>query len=219
MKADSKNETIQVGIIEDEADYRVMLAQMLDDTDGIVCGQSFDCFESALPFFQTLENIPQVVLVDINLPGANGIEAIKALKALHLDMHLIVLTVEENRTTVFDAICAGATGYLLKNDSIDDIVAGIRLVVDGGSPLSGPVAAMVLETFQRFPRPSGDDGLNKREIEVLKLLSDGLIKKEIADQLNIATTTVDYHLRSIYQKLQVHSLAGAVGKAMRRGLI
>jgi DNA-binding NarL/FixJ family response regulator len=219
MKADSNNKTIHVGIIEDEADYRGMLAQMLDEMDGMVCEQAFDCLESALPFFEKTTEPPEVMLVDINLPGANGIEAIKMLKALHPDMHLIVLTMEENRVTVFDAICAGATGYLLKNDSLDEIVAGIRLVLDGGSPLSGAVASMVLQVFQRFPRPTGDSDLNERETEVLKLLSDGLIKKEIADQLSIATTTVDYHLRSIYRKLQVHSLAGAVGTAMRRGLI
>ena len=173
MKADPNNETIHVGIIEDEADYREMLAQMLDSAEGIACRHAFDCFESALPFFEETTAPPQVMLVDINLPGVNGIEAIKVLKELHPDMHQIVLTVEENRITVFDAICAGATGYLLKNDSLDDIVAGIRLVVHGGSPLSGPVAAMVLEVFQRFLRPAADSNLNERETEVLKLLSDG----------------------------------------------
>ena len=143
----ASGQLIHVWIIEDAAEYRKELSELLDATPGIRCDKSFGSVEEALPKFRAGE-FPQVLLVDIQLPGVSGIEAIQQLKALHPGAHSIVLTISENRDVVFKAICAGASGYLLKNDSFDDIVRGIRLVYEGGSPLSGPVASMVLEAFQ-----------------------------------------------------------------------
>lgn len=214
----SPDEPISVWIIEDAQEYRRELAEMLDATPGICCEHSFGSAEESMPLFLAGE-FPQVILVDIQLPGANGIEVIKRLKELRPSLHSIVLTISENREVVFEAICAGASGYLLKNDSFDDILRGIHLVYDGGSPLSGSIASMMLDAFQHLPTASADNNLNEREINILLLLSEGMVKKEIAASLSVATVTVDYHLRSIYQKLQVHSQAGAVGKAMRKGFI
>lgn len=209
---------IEVWIIEDAFEYRRELVEMLDEMPGLSCKQSFGSLEEAMPRFRAGE-FPQVLLVDIQLPGANGIEAIRELKSRQPGVHSIVLTISENREVVFEAICAGASGYLLKNDSFEDIVRGIHLVFEGGSPLSGPVATMVLEAFQHVKPQNQDSTLSEKEVTILSMLSDGLVKKEIAASLNVAAVTVDYYLRSIYQKLQVHSQAGAVGKAMRKGLI
>lgn len=214
----NESETIHVWIIEDAQEYRCELVEMLDSTPGICCKTAFGSVEEALPRFRAGE-FPQVLLVDIQLPGVSGIEAIKQLKVMRPELHSIVLTISENRDVVFDAICAGASGYLLKNDPFDDIVRGIRLVFEGGSPLSGPVASMVLDAFKHRSARGVPSELNERETEVLRQLSDGLVKKEIASALNVATVTVDYYLRNIYYKLQVNSQAGAVGKAIRRGLI
>ncbi|CAA6679657.1 MULTISPECIES: response regulator transcription factor [unclassified Lentimonas] len=214
----SSGKIIKVWIIEDAFEYRRELAELLDATEGLQCNESFGSFEEALPRFRAGE-FPHVVLVDIQLPGMSGIEGIQQLKAMSPAVHPIVLTISENRDVVFQAICAGASGYLLKNDTVDDIVRGIRLVHEGGSPLSGPIASMVLDAFQHTAPKSAESNLNEKEIAVLSMLSDGMVKKEIAASLNIATVTVDYYLRSIYQKLQVNSQAGAVGKALRKGLI
>jgi DNA-binding NarL/FixJ family response regulator len=213
-----KDQEIRIWIIEDERDFREMLREMLDGTEGMVCDQTFGSVEAALPAF-TDGNHPNVVLVDLQLPGANGIEAIKHLKASFPEVHTVVLTISDDRTTVFNAICAGASGYLVKNDPIEKVVDGIRLVCQGGSPLSGTIASMVLSVFQGARDSGGECELTARETEILRMLSQGISKKEIVDELSIASHTVDFHLRNIYEKLQVHSQAGAVGKALRKGLI
>ena len=218
LKGSSGDKTINVWVIEDAHEYRRELVELLDAAPGIHCDRSFGSVEEAMLCFRA-GHFPQVVLIDIQLPGVSGIEAIKQLKEMQPGLYSIVLTISENRDVVFDAICAGASGYLLKNDPFDDIVRGIRLVFEGGSPLSGSVAAMVLDAFKHKSVLSSDSDLNERETDILRLLSDGMVKKEIAATLHIAAVTVDYYLRSIYQKLQVHSQAGAVGKAMRKGLI
>ncbi len=205
---------IRVWIIEDEPEFR----EMLDGTEGIVCDQVFGSVEAALPNF-TEENLPDVVLVDLKLPGANGIEAIKRIKASYPSLHSVVLTISDDRPTVFNAICAGASGYLIKNDPLEKIIDGIRLVCQGGSPLSGTIATMVLAVFQGGRDVDGECELTARETEILRMLSQGISKKEIVDELSIAPHTVDFHLRNIYGKLHVHSQAGAVGKALRKGLI
>lgn len=215
--ADPDKET-SVWIIEDTKQYRTLLAEMLNTEPGMNCEHAFGSVEEAMPVFST-GKCPDVAMIDIQLPGTNGIEAIKQLKLMHPGLHTIVLTVSDLKNTVFEAICAGASGYLLKNDPFDEILDGIRLVLKGGSPLSAPIANMVLNTFKHVPAATKSEELSEREIEILRLLADGMSMKEIGGNLYIARSTVDYHLRAIYQKLQVHSQAGAVGKAMRKGLI
>jgi DNA-binding NarL/FixJ family response regulator len=209
---------IRVWIVEDDADFREILREMLDTTEGIACDQAFNSVETALPAF-SVDTLPDVVLVDLQLPGANGIEAIKKLAASYPQLHLVVLTISDDRPTVFNAICAGASGYLIKNDPLEKIVDGIRLVCQGGSPLSGAIASMVLSVFQGAHDISEACELTDRETQILRRLSQGVAKKEIVEDLSIASHTVDFHLRNIYEKLHVHSQAGAVGKALRKGLI
>lgn len=220
MNSEATNaaDEIRIWIIEDAKRYREVLAATLNAAPGLRCEEAFGSFEEALPLFESGE-FPDVAMIDIQLPGANGIEAIRTLKLMHPGLHTIVLTVSDLKNTVFDAICAGASGYLLKSESPEDIVNGIRTVVKGGSPLSGPIANMVLNTFKHVPSATKSEELSERELEILRALADGKSMKEIGAQLNITRSTVDYHLRAIYQKLQVHSQAGAVGKALRRGVI
>ncbi|QQL45814.1 response regulator [Sulfuriroseicoccus oceanibius] len=210
--------TTNVWVVEDSDAFRLELTELLDDEPTITCQQSFSTAEDALAALAT-NPAPDVMLVDIQLPGANGIELIRQVNASHPALCTIVLTISENRQTVVSAICAGASGYLLKNDDFSDIVDGIHMVADGGSPLSGAIASMVLELFKKAPPAAEDQSLSEKEIKILNLLADGEIKKEIAYQLGIAPVTVDYHLRNIYKKLHVNSQAGAVGKALRNGLI
>ena len=209
---------INIWVVEDDPDFRRELSDMLGTVQGLECNQRFQSTEAALKAFAQ-GDLPDVVLVDIHLPGANGISLIKDVKASYPEVHMIVLTISENRNTVFQAICSGASGYLLKNDSLEDIVQGIHAVCDGGSPLSGSIASLVLDTFKGSTLTDSDTELKKREIDILDMLSSGMFKKEIAGKLNIAVVTVDYYLRGIYTKLQVNSQAGAVGKAIRKGLI
>jgi len=209
---------VNIWVIEDEKNFRKTLSQLLNSTDGFCCQRVFESFEESVPAFEA-ERLPRIVLIDIELPGVNGIEAIRQIKAMHPELLLVVLTISENRTTVLNAICAGASGYLIKTDSFDEILNGIQLVQRGGSPLSGEVASMVLDVVKEaFPSDGGVE-LTEREVEVLTMLADGSIRKEVASQLSLAPTTVDFHLRSIYQKLQVNSHAGAVAAAIRKGLI
>ena len=210
---------IHVWIIEDSRELSEELRRILNTTEDIKCTRTFGSAESALSAFSEGNDLPDVALVDIQLPGINGIEAIGRIKKLHPEVHSVVLTISEKRATVFDAICAGASGYLLKNDSFDHIENGIRLVCSGGSPLNGPAASMVLQAFKNITPPSEGSELNEREIEILSQLAEGKVKKEIASEMHIATHTVDYYLRSVYTKLQVNSQAGAVGKAIREGHI
>ncbi|MFA6174486.1 MAG: response regulator transcription factor [Kiritimatiellales bacterium] len=209
---------VEIWIIEDDSDLRQELQELLNTCDDMHCGQAFSSYEQGLPYFRS-GRFPDLLLVDIHLPGMTGIEAIQALKALRPALQTVVLTGSENKKTVFDAICAGASGYLLKSDSFDDILRGIRLVIAGGSPLSGPIASMVMEAFRFTSFTSSKTELSEKEKEILRMLADGLVKKEIASGLCLTPSAVDYYLRDIYQKLQVHSQAGAVGKALRKGLI
>ena len=174
---------------------------MIDRTDDMRCSRTFSSCEEALEALRSGE-VPTVVLIDVGLPGMNGIRGIEEIKRLAPEVLSIVLTVFDDQEKVFRAICAGASGYLLKASPIDAIAGGVRDL--------------------KLDRQSGDKkdyGLTKREHEILQLMVDGLIKKEIADRLSVSFHTVDTHLRNIYTKLQVNTQTGAVVKAMREGLV
>lgn len=204
-----------VWIIEDEAHFRNHLARLINLDDVIECTAKFESYEEALPRIESAE-YPDLLLLDLNLPGMHGLEVIRELTEMLPDIHILVLTIDENRKTVFDAICAGAAGYLVKNDPFDDILKGIHQVMEGGAPLSSSIASYVLQYFK--PKQPFEK-LSEREVEILEMLANGDIRKQIATKLYVAPTTVDYHLRSIYVKLQVNSAAGAVAKALRDRLI
>jgi DNA-binding NarL/FixJ family response regulator len=209
---------IEVWVVEDNDHLRRTLAELLEEQEGIRCSLATRRAEAAISAVED-GAVPRVVLMDLGLPGMDGLEGIKRLKSLSPTVEIIVLTVQEDDQKIFEALCAGATGYLLKPAAGGELVQAIRTVVDGGSPMTGFIARKVLTTFTRYVRPAGDYGLTDREREILELLTEDLSQREIAQRLFLSRHTVDTHLRNIYGKLQVHSRSGAVAKALREHLI
>jgi DNA-binding NarL/FixJ family response regulator len=201
---------ISLAIIEDDEDIRESLKILIQTTEGFECAGSFANAESGLEFLTT--NPADIVLMDIHLPGMDGIECVRQLKSVHPEMQFIMCTVFRDDDSVFNALRAGATGYLLKNDDPAKIIDAIHELHAGGSPMTPQIARRVLESFKR---PAVNDVLHlltKRETEMLGLLAKGLRYKEIADKLFISTETVRKHINNIYQKLQVQSRTDAVNK-------
>lgn len=219
MRPVSTNTPATVWLVEDHADSRRVLARVLNRTSSIQCPNAFASCEEALAALRTATP-PDVILLDVGLPGMSGIEGIQHFKNLAPGTHVIILTVYDDQEKVFKAICAGASGYLLKTADEEAIAAAIHDVLQGGSPITPRVARLVLNMFaSRSAPPAQDYGLSEREREVLDLMVRGLVKKEIADQLALSYHTVDNHLRSIYTKLQVHTRGGAVAKALSEHLV
>ena len=211
------NRPVEVWMIEDNHAFRHTVARLLNQTQDIRCTQSFPACEDALALMNAGATM-DVILLDVELSGMNGIEGLRKIKALRPAVRVVMLTVFEDHERVFRAICAGASGYLLKASPFDRIVESVHQVMAGGSPMSPRVATSVLEMFTRMAGPKTDFGLTEREREVLELMKEGLTKKEIAGRLALSFHTVDDYLRNIYAKLHVHSQAGAVAKAMKHEL-
>ena len=196
-----------------------MVGWQIDQIADLHCARSFATCEEALTALKK-EPAPEVILCDVGLPGMDGITGISAIKAVSPQTRIIMLTVHDDYRKVFGAICAGASGYLLKDASEEAITDAIHEVLNGGAPMNPRVARLVLEMFARQNAPRQDKyGLSARENEILELMVKGLIKKEIAEQMGISYHTVNNHLRSIYEKLHVHTRAGAVAKALEERLI
>ena len=208
---------VEVWMIEDNHAFRSTVARLLNQTQDIRCTRAFPACEDALALLNTGATM-DVILLDVELSGMNGIEGLRKIKALRPAARVVMLTVFEDHERVFRAICAGASGYLLKASPFDRIVESVHQVMAGGSPMSPRVATSVLEMFTRMAGPKTDFGLTEREREVLELMKEGLTKKEIAGRLALSFHTVDDYLRNIYAKLHVHSQAGAVAKAMKHEL-
>jgi len=201
--------TITVIVVEDDASVRDILKVWLRQADGFVCAGDFPDVESAMP--QIAQRKPDVVLVDINLPGISGIECVRQLKPRIPGTQFVMLTVYEDSNHIFDALSAGATGYLLKRTSREALIDALREVNAGGSPMSGNIARKVVQSLhQPLPKIRPADQLSKRENEVLALLAQGYLYKEIADTLGIGCQTVNTYIRRIYEKLHVHSRSQAV---------
>ncbi len=162
--------------------------------------------------------MPDVILLDVELPGQNGIEAVKVIKSVAPSTRVVMLTAFDDHDKIFRALCAGASGYLLKTSPVERIVEGIQEAVRGGAPFTPQVAQKVLKMFSKLGQPERDYGLTGREQKIIELMTKGLIKKEIADTLDLSYHTVDTHLRNIYTKLHVHSRTGAVAKALNERL-
>jgi DNA-binding NarL/FixJ family response regulator len=219
MRTSSAAAKTVVWLIEDHADSRRVLARVLNRAATMQCPSTFATCEDALAALQTNPH-PEVILLDIGLPGMSGIEGIRHIKALSPATHVIMLTVFDDQEKVFNAICAGASGYLLKTSDGDAVTVAIQEVLQGGAPINPQVARMVLNMFASRSGATGQNyGLSDREREVLELMVQGLVKKEVADRLHLSYHTVDNHFRSIYTKLQVHTRGGAVAKAVSERLV
>jgi len=211
---------INVAIVEDNNTIREGLAALINGTEGYKCTGAFGDIESFLP---KLNSLPiDVVLMDIGLPGMNGIDGAKAAVIKNPNLSILMLTVYEESEFVFDALCAGACGYLVKKTPPARLLEAIKDANDGGSPMSSRIARQVITAFKEgknITHPTQNYDLSDREISVLDLLSDGYNYQEIAETLFISVDTVRHHIRNIYKKLHVHSQSEAVAKAIRKRII
>lgn len=219
---------ITVSIVEDNEQLRTTLARMIDRAEGFKCLSHFGSAEEALAAIPGAP--PEVVLMDINLPGINGVECVRRLKAALPGIMVVMLTAYEDTENIFNALAAGATGYLLKRAQRAEILEAIREVQRGGSPMTAHIARKVVLSFQKpvaapsqpAPAPaspaSAPDGqaLSPREQEVLDCLCQGLMYKEISEKIGVSYETVHTYIRRIYEKLQVRTRTEAVAKFLRR---
>ena len=225
MTKESQAETVEattsimrVVVIEDLREVREGLTALINGTQGFKCIGSYYSMETALA--RVGDDRPDVILTDIGLPGMSGIEGTAIMRKQFPDVPILALTVYDNDRHVFDALCAGATGYLLKNTAPARLLESIKEAADGGSPMSPEVARRVVKLFREFRPPEhASYHLTSQETELLKLLIEGHYKKTAAREMGISTHTVSFHLKNIYTKLQVHSKTEAVSKALREHLI
>jgi DNA-binding NarL/FixJ family response regulator len=195
--------------VEDDVSIREVLVSWLQEASGFACVGEFADAESAIAGLRDAH--PQVALVDINLPRQNGIECVRGLKPLLPETQFVMLTVYEDSTHIFDALSAGATGYLLKHTPREALIKALREVHSGGSPMTSNIARMVVQALhQTEPKTKASDQLSKRQNELLSLLAQGYLYKEIAVTMNISLPTVNTYIRRIYEKLHVQSRGQAV---------
>lgn len=200
---------IKVAIVEDDTSVRQILCEWVQQAEDFVCVENHGDAESAL--LSLPQHEPHVALLDINLPGISGIECVRRLKPQLPNTQFVMLTVYEDANHIFDALAAGATGYLLKRTPREALLNALREVHEGGSPMSSNIARKVVQSLQHVPPKSKPaDGLSPRENEVLAFLAQGYLYKEIADSIGISLPTVNTYIRRIYEKLHVHSRAQAV---------
>jgi len=212
---------IKVAIVEDQRTIREGLAALIDGTEGFRCTGCYGSMEEALEKIgPNAEDAPDVVMVDIGLPGMSGIEGFGLLRARYPTMPVLILTVYKDDDRIFKAICAGARGYLLKKTPPVRLLEGLREVVGGGAPMSPEVARRVLELFQRFHPPDQVDyRLTPHELRLLKLLVEGHNYKTAAKEVGTTVHAVSFHMKNIYEKLEVHSKSEAVAKALRDHIV
>ncbi|HEV2394593.1 MAG TPA: response regulator transcription factor [Verrucomicrobiae bacterium] len=207
--------SITVSIVEDNEQLRATLARVLGRAEGFKCLTQYPDAESALEGIP--KEHPQVVLMDINLPGINGVECVRRLKVVTPETQVVMLTVYEDTENIFNALAAGAAGYLLKRTKSAELIEAIREVQRGGSPMTTHIARKVTQSFQRAgPSAKPTENLSEREQEVLDCLSQGFLYKEIAEKLGISYETVHTYIRRIYEKLQVRTRTEAVAKFLKR---
>jgi len=209
---------VTLWVIEDNDAYRNTMAALVDDMDGMQCTHAFPSCEKALKALED-EFAPEIILMDIGLPGISGIEGLRRIKAISPSTGLIMLTVFDDEKQIFEAVCSGASGYLLKSAQPHEIIEAVRQVLAGGAPMDARIARKVLDMFSRLSVPLGEYGLTVREKEILHLMVDGLTAKGIAERLFLSYRTIDTHVKNIYTKLHVHSRSGAVAKAFKERLL
>lgn len=209
---------IKVALFEDKPDLRESMSQMLEGEDDIqFCGawENCDQVKRVITIHQ-----PHVVLMDIDMPGTNGLQGLVIIKELFPAINVLMLTVFEDDKNVFDAICYGATGYLLKKTSPEKIIEAIHDVYNGGAPMTASIARKVLQLFSKnTPKPNEATNLTPKEKEILSSLVKGNSYKMIANELFISIDTVRSHIKKVYEKLHVHSMSEAVSKAIKQGIV
>jgi DNA-binding NarL/FixJ family response regulator len=210
--------TIRVAIVEDQRDIREGLASLIKFTEGFQCTGSFRSMEEALE--KVRFELPNIMLVDIGLPGMSGIEGIRLLKESYPDILLLMLTVYDDDEMIFNALCAGACGYMLKKTPPARLIESLTEAMEGGAPMSPEVARRVIKLFREIrPPDKADYKLTPHELRLLKLLVEGHNYQTAAASQGVKVTTVAFHMRNIYEKLQVHSKSEAVSKALRNRLV
>jgi DNA-binding NarL/FixJ family response regulator len=214
----SSDAVMRVVLIEDLREVREGLAALINGTPGYKCVAAYSMMEPALARIE--KDSPDLILTDLGLPGMSGIEGIERLRAMFPETPILALTIYDNDEQIFNALCTGANGYLLKNTPPARLLGALKEAVEGGSPMSPAIAARVVRLFREFrPRETANYFLTAQETELLKLLVEGHYKKTAADALGISFHTVSFHLKNIYDKLQVHSKTEAVAKALREKLV
>ena len=205
---------LRVSIVDDDEPTRQILKELILETPSLEFVSEHPNTESAIE--KLPKEKPDVVLTDINVPLINGIECVRALKPKLPNTQFLMLTIYADANHIFDALSAGATGYLLKGTRRSELLSAIKQISQGGSPMSCSIARKVVQSFTQPAPRSGMEVLSPREMSVLELLSNGYLYKEIADQLGLSVTTIDTYVRRIYEKLHVNSRSQAVAKFLRR---
>jgi DNA-binding NarL/FixJ family response regulator len=209
---------IKAAIIEDQRETREGLGSLINGTPRYHCTGTFRSMEEALP--RIAYDVPDVILVDIGLPGMSGIEGIPLLRERYPEARILVLTVYDDDERIFAALCAGASGYLLKKTPPLRLLESLKEAVEGGGPMSPEVAHRVINLFRDFRPPErADYDLTPHEVRLLKLLAEGHNYKTAAAELKVSVNTVSFHMKHIYEKLHVHSKSEAVAKALRSGIV
>jgi DNA-binding NarL/FixJ family response regulator len=209
---------IRVGIVEDRDDHREALSSLMSAADGFRLAGVFRSMEDAIA--NIAADFPDVLLVDLGLPGMSGTDGIRLLKERYPKLATVAVTVFTDDARIFDALCAGASGYLLKKTPADKLLDGIREVTQGGAPMSPDVARKVIALFRKYRPPvEAEHDLTPHELRLLRLLVEGHSYRTAAAELGVTVHTVSFHLRNIYEKLQVHSKSEAVAKALLQRLV
>jgi DNA-binding NarL/FixJ family response regulator len=210
--------TLSVAVIEDQPEIRQGLEVLINGTAGYRCTGIFGSMEEALR--KLAGQCPRVVLVDIGLPGMSGIEGIPLLQKACPETTVLVLTVYSDDDRIFGAICAGASGYLLKKTPPAKLLESLKEATEGGAPMSPEVARRVISLFNQVrPRQNADHDLTPHEVRLLQLLAEGHNYKTAATELNVSPNTIAFHMKHVYEKLHVHSKSQAVAKALRSGIV
>lgn len=208
---------IRVSIVEDDNELRDLIRKRIERSGDMRVARTWRSGDDFLEELKLLD--AHVVLMDINMPGKNGIECVRAAKTVKPEVQYLMLTIFENPAYIFEALCAGATGYLLKSTPAEELLASIRDIHGGGSPMNSTIARLVVNSFQKETQQRiNDERLSEREKGVLDGLAAGLMYKEIAEKAGIATETVRVHVRNIYSKLQVSGRMEAVRKVYPKGI-
>jgi DNA-binding NarL/FixJ family response regulator len=207
---------ITIGIVEDDEQIRHGIQTYLNKQPGFTCDRTYGSVEELLKGLRS-GDIPNVLIMDIGLPGMSGIDGMKIVKEKYSEIDIVVFSVYNDSKRIFDSLCAGATGYLLKNTPLEEIKEGIELLASGGSPMSPQIARKVIEHFgqQNTKKKEIESPLSAKEKEIVVGLVDGLSYKLIADRMNISIETVRFHIKNIYRKLHVHGKAEVISKSLK----